>query len=333
MKNLFRISGVILIISVVFSAGCKKSDQDQLPEIFTTRVRMVMPNSAIIDGKLTSTGGSRLSEQGVCWGTGHLPVITDNKIMLPFQDICPYTLKITGLSQQTGYYVRAYATNSTGTAYGEEVPFTTPADHLPGETGTVADAEGNVYQTIGIGSQIWMAENLRATRYSNGDLIGTTIPATLLIREETTRKYQWAYDGNENNVATYGRLYTWYAVTDTRNVCPTGWHVPTDAEWDTLITYLGDEKDAGGKLKEAGTAYWLSPNNGATNYFGFTALPGGSRNLYEEFTNIGSEGSWWLGSETFGSIATCWYIYYNGSLVFGTDDAKWSGHSVRCLQD
>jgi uncharacterized protein (TIGR02145 family) len=96
-------------------------------------------------------------------------------------------------------------------------------------------------------------------KYRNGDIIGTTTPATLDISSETSPKYQWAYDGNESNVATYGRLYTWYAATDSRAVCPTGWHLPTDAEWTTLTTYLGGESVAGGKLKEAGTTHWNSP--------------------------------------------------------------------------
>ena len=103
---------------------------------------------------------------------------------------------------------------------------------------SVKDIDGNVYRTITIGTQVWMAENLKTTKYRNGDLIGTTTPATLVIEGESTPKYQWAYDGNESNVATYGRLYTWYVATDSRNVCPIGWHVPTDAEWTTLTDYL-----------------------------------------------------------------------------------------------
>ena len=110
--------------------------------------------------------------------------------------------------------MRAYATNSGGTAYGEDVTFTTLSSN------TVSDAEGNIYNIIGIGTQVWMAENLKTTRYRNGDLIGTTTSADLDITAEDTPKYQWAYNGNESNVATYGRLYTWYAVTDSRNVCP-----------------------------------------------------------------------------------------------------------------
>jgi uncharacterized protein (TIGR02145 family) len=103
---------------------------------------------------------------------------------------------------------------------------------------TVTDGDGNIYGKVIIGTQVWLTENLKTTKYRNGDLIGTTTPAGLDIYDEVTPKYQWAYAGNEDNVATYGRLYTWYAITDTRNVCPTGWHVPSDAEWLTLENYL-----------------------------------------------------------------------------------------------
>ena len=114
---------------------------------------------------------------------------------------------------------------------------------------------------------------------------------------KATPKYQWAYDGNESNVATYGRLYTWYAVTDSRNVCPTGWHVPTDAEWTTLTTFLGGENVAGGKLKETGTTHWTTPNTGATNETGFTALPSGYRYIDGTFLTIFSMGIWWSSTE------------------------------------
>src|SRR5664280_2965928 len=121
----------------------------------------------------------------------------------------------------------------------------------------VRDGDGNLYNTITIGTQVWMAENLKATKYLNGEIIGTT---TANILEESSPKYQWAYGNDENNVPTYGRLYTWYAVTDSRSVCPTGWHVPIDTEWNALTTYLGGESVAAGKQKETGTTHWTTPN-------------------------------------------------------------------------
>lgn len=106
-----------------------------------------------------------------------------------------------------------------------------------------------------IGTQVWMVENLKTTKYNNGDFIGTTSPTTLNIEAESSPKYQWAYDSNENNVSTYGRLYTWFATTDSRNICPTGWHIPTDAEWTTLVNFLGGENEAGNNLNEIGHNY------------------------------------------------------------------------------
>ena len=106
------------------------------------------------------------------------------------------------------------------------------------QTDSIKDIDGNIYPTVTIGTQIWMAENLKTARFSNGDLIGTTTPATLVIEEEDTPRYQWSYDGNESNVGEYGRMYTWYVAADKRNVCPSDWHVPTDAEWTVLTDYL-----------------------------------------------------------------------------------------------
>jgi uncharacterized protein (TIGR02145 family) len=141
----------------------------------------------------------------------------------------------------------------------------------------VDDVDGNTNNTVGIGTQCWLGKNLKTTRYRNGDLIGTTTPATLDISAETSPKYQWAYGGDEANVAVRGRLYTWFAVMDSRNICPTGWHVPIDGEWTILVDYLGGASAAGGKLKQTGTAYWLPPNTAATNSTGFSAVPVGDR--------------------------------------------------------
>ena len=203
------------------------------------------------------------------------------------------------------------------------------------EDENITDADGNVYTSVTIGTQVWMVENLKTIRYRNGDLIGTTTPATLDISTEATPKYQWAYDGNESNVATYGRLYTWYAVTNSRKVCPTGWHVPSDVEWITLTTYLGGDSVAGGKLKETGIIHWLSPNMGATNETGFSALPSGARGVGGSFYHIGDTGSWWSSTEYSTTVAFNRTIYYATSYVYRSSylDYKKCGFSVRCLKD
>jgi uncharacterized protein (TIGR02145 family) len=175
-----------------------------------------------------------------------------------------------------------------------------------------------------------MKENLKVTKYRNGDAIGTT---TGSISNDSSSKYQWAYNDNESNATTYGRLYTWYAVTDTRGLCPTGWHVPTDAEWTTLTDYLGGSNVAGGKLKEAGTTHWFSPNTSADNSSGWTALPGGYRDYDGSFHLMGSSGSWWSATELDATFA--WYRYL--SYVYGDASRayiyEYYGSSVRCLGD
>jgi uncharacterized protein (TIGR02145 family) len=182
--------------------------------------------------------------------------------------------------------------------------------------GRVADIDGNVYKIVSIGTQDWMTENLKVTRYQNGDPI-----------QLVTDKYQWLYFGssrtgafcNYNNdinyVETYGCLYNAYAATDTRNIAPIGWHVPTEADWMKLSDYLGGVNIAGGKLKEAETLHWLNPNTCATNELGFTALPGGGRIPIEpeaDFTGIGSVGYWYSSTWRIGFI--CQYsLQYDDS--------------------
>jgi uncharacterized protein (TIGR02145 family) len=134
------------------------------------------------------------------------------------------------------------------------------------------------------------------------------------LTNETSPKYQWAYGGIESNVATYDRLYTSYAVTDSRNVCPIGWHIPTDVEWTTLTNYLGGINTAGGKLKEIGTTHWETSNSGGTNESGFTALPGGFRSWDGTFSYIGHSGLWW------DSVDAYWGDLWN------------NGYSVRCIR-
>jgi len=194
------------------------------------------------------------------------------------------------------------------------------------------DQDGNFFSTVTIGTnpaQVWMAENLKTTTYRNGDLIGITTPATLNISAESSPKYQWAYAGDENNVATYGRLYTWYAATDSRSICPIGWHLPTDSEWTTLTTFVGT--NPGNQLKETGTTHWNTPNTGATNSSGFTALPGGYRYLSGSFNYIGNYGYWWSSTEGTGSA---WYrgMGYSYSSVNRYDNNKTYGYSVRCVR-
>ncbi|MEI6049506.1 MAG: fibrobacter succinogenes major paralogous domain-containing protein [Bacteroidota bacterium] len=211
----------------------------------------------------------------------------------------------------------------------------------------VKDNDGNYYNTIKIGNQIWMAENLKTTKYRNGDLIGTTSTPALDISGETEPKYQWANDGNETNVATYGRLYTYYAVVDSRSVCPTGWHVPTDAEWTTLTEYLTNNsygyEGSGDDIAKsvAATSGWTTDPTAGTvgndqtrnNSCGFTALPGGARSNDGTYQSVGDIGFWWSSTQYETPAAYYWQIYYNFYYVLRNHISKLYGFSVRCLRD
>lgn len=193
------------------------------------------------------------------------------------------------------------------------------------EKGTVTDIEGNVYITVKIGSQWWMTENLKTTKYSNGDLIGTTASLTSDITKETTPKYQWVYDGYESNLTKYGRLYTWYVVRDNRNVCPTGWIVPNINDWQDLASYLGTSS----ALWDAGQCV----SSTKLEDTGFPITLGGTRwtssNGIGEFAEMGHLGYWWT-DEPYpddNSViidATCFHV--NGGV-------KNHAFSVRCLKD
>jgi uncharacterized protein (TIGR02145 family) len=197
---------------------------------------------------------------------------------------------------------------------------------------TVTDVDGNVYRTVTIGSRVWMAENLKATHYRNGDSIPHVTDSALWVGR-TTGAY-CDYNNSVANVATYGRLYNWFAVGDSRNIAPTGWHVPTDAEWQTLSDSLGGSGVAGGKMKEAGTTHWIAPNTGATNESGFSALPGGYRyNGFNGSFSMGYGAYFWSSTGINSSYAWSRHLYYDGSGFGHSSDVKGSGFSVRCVKD
>ncbi len=198
---------------------------------------------------------------------------------------------------------------------------------------TVKDIDGNVYKTVKIGDQLWMAENLRTTRYSNGDVIETTENIREDISEISEPKFQWIAGGNDQYPQVYGRVYTWYAVTDNRNICPDGWHVVTDDEWNKLANYFGGFATSGGALKEAGNVNWQSPNTSATNSSGFTALAAGGRSSKGVFGGVGFYGAWWSITNKSEESAGYWHLYYNTAALKKTEYHKKSAFAVRCVRD
>lgn len=200
---------------------------------------------------------------------------------------------------------------------------------------TVKDIDGNIYKTVTIGTQVWMAENLKTTKYNDG----TTIP---LVTEHSN----WAglsspaFCWNNNDIANkpiYGALYNFHTI-NSGNLCPTGWHIPTDAEWTILTNYAGGESVAGGKLKSTLTApdthpRWDSPNTGATDEYGFSALPGGVRGSSGDFPGVGYLGYWWSSTELDATAAWYWYMGSDREVVISSHCDKGYGFSVRCLRD
>ncbi len=209
----------------------------------------------------------------------------------------------------------------------ESLPAVVTVSPLP-----VTDIDGNVYETVRIGNQVWMAENLKVTHYRDGTAIPNITDGTDWTNL-TTGAYCY-YDNNSSNGDTYGALYNWYAVNDSRNIAPEGWHVPTDNEWQTLIDYLGGSSVAGGKLKEAGTTHWNSPNRGADNASGFTALPNGYRHYDTgNYIGIGYYGYFWSATETTSNYALFRTLSYYDSEVGRYSYYKSYGFDIRCLRD
>lgn len=197
----------------------------------------------------------------------------------------------------------------------------------------VKDADGYLYETVSIGTQVWFKENLRTTKFRNGDPIETTLPATQDITDGASPMYSWPYEGNEAHIEPYGRLYTWYAVNDSRGVCPAGWRVPTDDDWKTLVEFVGGSVVGGGKLKAPSTIYWSSPNAGATDEFGFYALPGGYRNPDGVFYSLRHSGIWWSATESSDQKAWGRFMHHNEFQVFKDEYNKKFGFSVRCIKN
>jgi uncharacterized protein (TIGR02145 family) len=209
---------------------------------------------------------------------------------------------------------------------------------VPTQTQTVTfnfvactDADSNHYAVVQISTQIWMEENLKTTKYLNGNPIPNVTDSTAW-GNLTTGAY-CDFDNIPANSTTYGKLYNWYTAADSRNVCPSGWHVSTDAEWTTLTTYMGGENVAGGKLKEVCSTHWPSPNTGATNKYGFTALPSGYRTFHGLFFDMGFYAGWWPSTEINMSSAWNRFLAYYESILQRYNFSKTVGLSIRCVMD
>jgi uncharacterized protein (TIGR02145 family) len=307
-----------------------------LPSVTTSAISSFSSNSATCGGVVINDGGAPITSRGVCWSTNQSPTVA-NMYSSNGSGLGLFTINLNGLLPNTTYFVRSYATNSNGTGYGNQLTFTT--DPI-----TVSDIDGNAYKVARIGTQLWMTENLKTTTYNDGSLIPMVSGRSQWTDLYNSGAYCW-YNNDNSYKNTYGALYNMYAV-ETFKVCPIGWHVSTLDDWSTLLTYL-DYNVAGGRLKETGTSHWISPNTGATNDVGFTALPGGYRSGVDAyysnggiFEEIGTLGYWW-------SPALSWTGNYYNSYDFTNLEnisitsytahfnnyARNFGFSVRCVKN
>ncbi len=323
-------------MSMLFSS-CKKDDDKNVPVLTTSEISQITKTVAFSGGMVIDDGGLIVSARGVCWSTDQKPTIKDSKT----EDgvgAGSFISRISDLEPNTEYFVRAYATNKSGTAYGSTMSFNT--------LGEVKDVDGNIYTTITIGDQEWFVENLQTTKYNDGTPIPNVTEKSDWI-DLTSDAYVWYDNLPDASKDVYGALYNWYAV-ETDKLCPSGWHVPSDQEWFQLISYVDpfanpNRKElsgiAGGKLKSTRTVpyaepRWVKPNEGASDEYGFSALPGGSRNSFNgDFDSIESLGVWWSSTKYNNYSVICVQMLTYKEGIEHISINKNFAFSVRCVKD
>jgi uncharacterized protein (TIGR02145 family) len=315
-----------------------------VPSLTTLAISGVSSTGVLTGGDVTSDGGSAVTSRGVAYGLTSNPT-TLGTITTDGSGVGSFVSTLSGLTASTTYFVRAYATNGVGTAYGNEIIFSTNTSNGFSSCGGVIDVDGNTYQTVQIGTQCWTQSNFTVSKYRNGDNIPNITDNTQWSQTNTSSTGAWCnYNNDANNGTTYGKLYNWYAVNDIRGLCPTGWHVPTDSEWNLMVKYLDPNADttcvvclpytnaAGTVLKSP--SGWASNGNG-TNLSGFTALPGGGRFNDGDFGNLGSNiyVFWWSSSVMGLGNAWCRYLNYYDAYIDRLNYDHRRGFYIRCVRD
>ena len=307
------------------------------PVVNNPNILSVNTDNAILYSTIIYNGGVDITEKGICYSTSPDPSIEDNAVIFTSLMDENYVCDIAGLTEGITYYAKAYAINSYGVGYSDEIQFK-PKAHITGQTGAVTDIDGNTYNTIGIGPRMWMAENIEATHLNDGTVIEGKNPDVHSSDDGMEGWETWSFDFPayflpENEY----KLYNFEAA---QSVCPTGWHLPSDAEYIELAYYLGGTDVAGGKMKTIGTieeqtGLWYDPNTGATNESSFSALPSGylnSEEIYPTYhvinnqTTKGYIASWWTSDN---HSAEC---SYDGTSLNITNWGR-IGMPVRCVQD
>ena len=301
------------------------------PEVFTETISNITQTTAYGGGNIISQGISAVTARGICWNTNGNPTISDS-MTVDGSGIGIFVSNLTGLSPNATYYVRAYATNSMGTAYGDDVIFTTLPQAFTCGSSTISDSDGNTYTTVQIGNQCWMKENLN---------VGFMINAPSPNQTNNSIIEKYCYNNDPANCTIYGGLYQWdeamqYSTTPgTQGICPTGWHIPENSEWTIIANFLGGLSVAGGKMKEIGTLHWANPNIGATNQSGFTGIGAGYYDPVNSlWSNLTYQTRFWSSTEytttePYGPRLS----HYYESVVILNSYAKTYSYSIRCLKD
>jgi uncharacterized protein (TIGR02145 family) len=326
MKATHLISSLVLVVSVF--SGCQKDEFAGIPVISTTQITEITGVLMASGGNITSDGGSTVTSRGIQWSTNPDQMTDFNKTS-DGSGTGNFISNMSGLAGSTKYYVRAYATNSSGTAYGEQLTFTT----------RIIDIEGNEYHAIVIGTQTWMAENLKVTHLNDGSEINM-ISSDLEWYTSKTPAYCWYYNivpqGGDNSP-----LYNFYTVNSGK-LCPEGWSLPSDGEWKTLEMFLGMSQaeadmlnwrgdETSTQLKAVDGWYVL---NGIQDMYGFKALPAGIRHgATGGFEGYNQGASWWSSSVYDGTNG--WYrsISSGETTIYRGYQINQSGFSVRCIKN
>jgi len=315
---------------------CLANKLNSVPTLTTSSITGITNISATSGGNITSDGGTTITARGVVWSTSANPTTTLTTKTSNGTGTGSFSSTLTNLAPKTNYYVRAYVTNSAGTGYGNEIIFTTADSSnvmgipCPG-TPTVKDIDGNTYNTVQIGTQCWTKENLKVSRYRNGDNIITGLNDA--IWGTTTSGAYTIYDNNNSNEIIYGKLYNWHAIRNKRGICPTGWNVPSEENFWTLLVHLGDILEVGGKMKKIGTVHWTVPNKGATNESGFSALPGGIRDIFGIYRDLGNQGYFWVAPKNDSEFDSGFALNTDNSSISFLGSWGNAGFSVRCMKD
>jgi len=302
---------------------------NKLPSVNSPYVSNVSHNSVKFTGGGIIDNTYNIIFKGICWSTSKNPTTDDQKVDLG-SDFGSLFCTIEGLSPATVYYFRAYAANVLGTTYGKNMVIRT-------YDGYMTDYEGHVYGTVSLGDQEWMNRNLETKYFSNGEKIITTNPPTLNIEQEDKPVYQWAYAYSEETlhlIEDYGRAYTWYTATDSRKLCPAGWHLPSLNEWNELLTHMGGDTLTYRDFRSFFNYQWDSWLNTGATEGSFEAQMAGFRDINGQYMNGNYGTFWWSVTEASSENGSAVYCgTADNGIVKPTEKNKKYGYSVRCVKD